>query len=85
MKIGYKPFFIRQFNKLEKDLQEEVLEKIELLKDISNHQYLKVYKLHGKLNNQFSFSVNYNYRIVFEYITKSDIQIVAIGDHNIYK
>lgn len=85
MKIGYKPIFIRQFNKLEQSLQDEVLEKVELFKDLSNHKNLKVHKLHGKLDGCYSFSVNYRYRIVFEYKEKTEIHILTIGDHEVYK
>lgn len=85
MKIGHKPFFIRQFNKLDPDLKEEVLEKIELFKDPSNHQKLKVHKLNGKFSDCYSFSVNYSHRIIFEYITKNDVHILSISDHDIYK
>lgn len=85
MKIGYKPAFIRQFNKLEKSLQEETLAKIELFKNISHHQSLKVHKLHGKFSGCFSFSVNYKYRIVFEYTTKTEVSMLAIGDHDVYE
>lgn len=85
LSLIYAPIFFRQFNKLEKDLQEDVLEKIEMFKDVSNHQYLKVHKLHGKLNNHYSFSVNYTHRIIFEYAKKKSVNILAIGDHNIYK
>ena len=46
MKISYKTTFIRQYNKLDKGLQEEILEKIELFKDKNNHIILKVHKLH---------------------------------------
>ena len=84
MKIGYKPAFIRQFNKLPKALQEEVLEKVESFKNTSNHQALKVHKLHGKFADCYSFSVNYKYRIVFSYVTKNEVSTLAIGDHNIY-
>lgn len=85
LSLIYAPVFIRQLNKLDIDFREEVVEKIEMFKDVSNHQYLKVHKLHGKLNNRYSFSVNYTHRIIFEYATKNSINILAIGDHNIYK
>lgn len=65
MEILYKPTFIRQFNKLEELLQDEIIEKIELFKDKKNHKQLKVHKLTGKLKDFYSFSVNYSYRIVF--------------------
>jgi len=85
MEILYKPTFIREFNKLNKDLQEEALEKLELLKTSSNHKSLKVHKLKGKLSSFYSFSVNYNYRIVFQYRTKKEVYLFNIGDHDIYK
>lgn len=71
--------------KLEKSLQDEVFEKIELLKSTENHRVLKVHKLHGELRNCFGFSVNYKIRIVFEYESKNSVILLAIGDHDIYK
>lgn len=81
----YAPIFVRHFNKLPKNLQEEVLEKIELFKDTGNHQALKVHKLHGPLKDRYSFSVNYKYRIIFMYETKNKVAILAIGDHDVYQ
>jgi len=83
--IMYAPIFVRQFHKLPKSLQGEVEEKIELFKDINNHRMLKVHKLHGLLNNRYSFSVNYKYRIIFKYETKNQVSILAIGDHDVYQ
>ncbi len=85
IEIIYAPVFVRQLNKLNNDLKDEVLEKLGIFKDISNHKRLKVHKLKGRYNKCYSFSVNYNYRIVFEYETKNEINILAIGDHDIYK
>lgn len=85
MDLFYKPIFIRQLNKLPKELQEEALEKIELFKNVSNHKQLRVHKLKGHLKGCYSFSVNYSFRIVFDYDTKSKINILAIGDHDIYQ
>ncbi len=85
MEILYKPTFIRQFNRLEELLQDEVLEKIELFKNEKNHKQLKVHKLTGKLKNFYSFSVNYSYRIIFSYENKKSVVLFAIGDHDVYK
>jgi plasmid maintenance system killer protein len=85
MQISYKATFVRQFNKLEEDLQKETLEKIELLKNSSNHNLLKVHKLHGKLKENYSFYVNYKIRVVFMWEDKSEIILLAIGDHDLYK
>ena len=83
--VLFKPTFIRQLNKLENDLQVEVLEKLELFKDLKNHRSLKVHKLHGVLRDCYSFSVNYQMRVVFQYVSKKEVVCVAIGDHEVYR
>ena len=84
IRVSFKPTFVRQMNKIEKNLAEEVFEKIELFKNEKNHKQLKVHKLHGKLSGCFSFSVNYRARIVFEYEFKKNTVFLAIGDHDMY-
>ncbi|OHA14994.1 MAG: hypothetical protein A3H57_01225 [Candidatus Taylorbacteria bacterium RIFCSPLOWO2_02_FULL_43_11] len=84
LEIGFKPSFIKQFKQLEKDLRQEVEEKIELLKDKRNHATLKVHKLHGPLPGYWSFSVNYKTKIVFEQ-SGNEIVLLAIGNHDVYK
>lgn len=85
MEILFKQTFIRQFNKLENDLQEEVLEKIDVFKNTDNYKILKVHKLKGKLNDEYSFSINYRFRIVFNYLSKKEVVFLYIGDHDVYK
>lgn len=84
MEVHYTAPFIKQYNKLSNVLQDEVIEKIELFKNRDNHAKLKVHTLHGKLKNYYSFSVNYSHRIVFEYISKDEVALLKVGDHNIY-
>lgn len=85
MKIAYTPSFERQFRSLDIPLQEEALAKINLFRDIANHRQLKVHKLHGKLRDRFGFSVNYKDRIVFSYLSKNEVVLLSIGDHDIYR
>jgi len=84
-KIIYAPVFVRKFSKLDKYLQDEVIEKIELFKNKDNHILLKVHKLNGKMKNYYSFSVNYRIRVVFMWNDKGEALIFSIGDHDIYK
>ena len=63
-------------NRLDADLREEAIEKINLLKDIKNHRLLRVHKLHGPLSDWFSFSVNY--------VSKTEVALLSIGDHDVY-
>ena len=82
----YAPVFLKQLKKLDSALQTEAIEKIELFKTRIYARQLKVHKLKGWLNNRYSFSVNYQFRIVFTYVHKTkSILFVAIGDHDVYK
>lgn len=85
MIISYKPSFVREFKKLPIELQEEVLDKIALFKNVENHKKLRVHKLKGKLSKFYSFSVTYSHRIVFSYESKEEIVFLAIGDHSVYR
>ncbi|PIP87096.1 hypothetical protein COW81_02075 [Candidatus Campbellbacteria bacterium CG22_combo_CG10-13_8_21_14_all_36_13] len=85
MEVSYLPQFIKMFNSLPKELQDEALEKIILFKNKINHKQLKVHKLNGPLKDRHSFSVNYKTRIVFKYISKKEAVLLAIGNHNVYK
>ena len=85
MNIAYTPQFLRMFKKLEPALQEEAIEKIELFTKDSNHSQLKAHKLQGKLKNRYSFSINYQTRIIYIFLTKTEVAFLAIGDHDVYK
>ncbi len=85
IEVHYKPAFVRRYSSLERDLQEEIAEKIELFKDPANHKQLKVHKLHDHLKRCNSFSVNYKIRIVFQYLSRKDAVLLTVGDHEIYE
>ncbi|MFA6158540.1 MAG: hypothetical protein WC763_02840 [Candidatus Paceibacterota bacterium] len=85
IELLFKPSFVRTVNGLEEALVEEVFEKIELFKDPKNHDALRVHKLKGRFSDCHSFSVNYRFRIIFEYSGKKEATLLFIGDHDIYK
>lgn len=85
MIIRYKPSFVREFKKLPVELQEDALGRIDLFKDVKNHQKLKVHKLKGRLADLYSFSVTYSHRIVFSFDSKTEVVFLAIGGHDIYR
>lgn len=76
--------FSRLFRKLDQQLQEEVVEKLELLKDPINHQALKVHKLSGRLAGKYSFSVNYKIRVIFSYPIPTEVFLLLVGSHDLY-
>ena len=83
--VSYKPSFIKKVRHLDQELYKEVLDKIELFKDVQNHLLLKVHKLHGHFKNCYSFSVDYRIRILFQYESKNEVVLLAIGDHDVYR
>ena len=83
--IIYAPVFVKKFNKLDKNFQDEVIEKIDMFKNKDNHILLKVHKLHGVLKDKYSFSIDYNTRIIFEWNDKKEALFYSIGDHDVYK
>ena len=84
LKVYYKPTFIRQFKRMPLNLQEEIRGKIAIFQTDQFHPFLKTHKLKGSLKNCYSFYVNYKYRIVFEYESKDEVVLLAVGDHSIY-
>lgn len=85
LKLIYAPRFIRQFKKLPAGLQEEIITKIQLFNDPRNHALLGVHKLHGQLKRYSGFSIDFRNRIVFEYLSKHEVALLAVGDHDIYQ
>ncbi|MBU2213048.1 type II toxin-antitoxin system mRNA interferase toxin, RelE/StbE family [Patescibacteria group bacterium] len=83
--VRYKSSFVRQYKKLSSDLQQEMREKIDLFKQDPRNVMLKVHKLGGKLRGSLAFSVNYRYRIVFEWEEKDVAVLLDVGDHNVYR
>ena len=84
MEIFYSPRFVKNFRKLPTRIRLLVSEKEKLfLKDMSDPR-LKTHKLTGKLSESYSFSINYQYRIIFLLIG-DEVIFADIGTHKIYK
>lgn len=81
----YKPTFIRQYDQLQEELQEEVKERIRLFQKTPRHRSLRTHKLKGPLRGFLSFSVNYKYRIVFQWENRCTAVLLAVGDHDVYR
>ena len=84
IRIRYSGAFLRNTKKLDPSLQGDLLEAVEKFKDRPNHRSLRVHKLHGELGGYYSFSINYRFRIVFEWTARDEVLFHAVGDHSIY-
>ncbi len=85
MEIQYTPKFIKSYRRLP-DKIKILAEKKEKIFRINPHDSrLKTHPLQGELEGRWSFSVNYQYRIVFSFQNNEKVLFSAIGTHEVYK
>ena len=85
MEIIYSPKFRREYKKLSVSVK-KVAEKQELIfRKNPFDQKLKTHKLSGYLKDFWSFSLDYKYRIIFEFAENDIIWFHSVGNHDIYK
>ncbi len=77
--------FEKSFEKLPSKIQALAVKKIFLFKSNPSYPPLKTHKLKGNLKNFHSFSVNRQYRVLFEFIDKNKVLLFDIGTHEIYR
>ena len=86
MDISYSGKFIKQYRKLSNEVKKLFEEREEVFKIDNFDPKLKTHKLSGKFEGYLSFSINFKYRIVFEYTDeKKNIRFHTIGTHDIYE
>lgn len=84
MKIFYLPKFERQYKKLPTKIQDLAEEKEKLFRKNPFNPELKTHKLHGELKTFWAFSINYNYRIIFDFLGSETVRFYFVGRHDIY-
>ncbi len=82
--IYYSSHFARAFKSLPADVRGEASRRERIFRNDCFDARLKTHKLKGSLAKYWSFSVNFSYRIVFEFIGEGEVAFVDIGDHGIY-
>jgi mRNA-degrading endonuclease YafQ of YafQ-DinJ toxin-antitoxin module len=68
-----------------RDTLEAIAEVEKAIESDPFHPSLVIHKLKGKLKNYYSFSVDYDYRVIFRFIDKNKVLFINIGTHDIYK
>ncbi|XWK87912.1 MAG: type II toxin-antitoxin system YafQ family toxin [Phormidium sp.] len=85
MKVSFSSSFRRAFKKRIKgnvDLETRFLQKLELFTTDPFEQSLKTHKLSGKLKDLWSFSVDYDERVLFYFTEDGNAVFVDIGSHD---
>ena len=83
--VSYTPIFEKKFGALPQRTKDQFYKKETTFRDNPFHQSLKTHKLKGRFKHRWSFSIDYNYRIVFYFISQSDVIFIAVGTHEVYK
>ena len=85
MRIYYSSKFEREYIKLSKEIKELAEEKEIIFKKNPFDSRLNTHKLHGRLKEYWAFSIDSQYRIIFEFVKKDKVWFHSIGDHSIYQ
>ena len=84
MKIYYSTKFAKEYKRLPLKIK-LLAEKSETIFRKNPHSSsLKTHKLTGKLSGYWAFSINYQYRVVFEFKEDNIVWFHSVGTHKIY-
>lgn len=83
--ILFTPEFKRDYRKLPDQLKEALKERGKLFQENPFHPLLKTHKLTGALKECWSYSVDFRIRVIFQYASKTEILLLRVGDHSIYR
>lgn len=85
MKIIYSSKFAKEYKKLPRRIKLSAEKKERIFRKDPFDPRLKTHKLSGKLKDFYSFSIDYQHRIIFEFTNKDVIWYHSVGTHEIYK
>lgn len=82
MQIRYHKDFKKSFNLLPLAIQKKFFNKIELFEQNRSHPSLHIEKLEPKILNKWSFRLDSNYRLIFEFLANDSILFIDVGSHD---
>lgn len=85
IEISFYPAFIKAYKKKIKNnpiLKTKFIEKIEIFKNNPYDSRLRTHKLTGELKELYSFSIDYDNRIIFSFYSNNKIIFEDIGNHD---
>ncbi len=85
MEIIYSVEFAKSYRKLPEEIKERAEEKEKIFRKDPFDKRLSTHNLKGKLKGLYSFSIDRNYRIVFEFDESRNAIFHIAGNHDIYK
>ena len=85
IQIFFSSSFKRAFKKRiagRKDLEEKFWKRVEIFMENPHDPRLKTHKLSGKLSELWSFTVEYDLRVVFYFLPQNRVMFENIGSHD---
>jgi mRNA-degrading endonuclease RelE of RelBE toxin-antitoxin system len=83
--VHFSPHYLRTLQKLPRPIQELTDKKDQWFRMNPFDPRLHVHPLKGHLAGAWSYSVNYEYRVLFRFLNKDEVIYYDIGTHDIYK
>ena len=84
-KISTTPHFERAFGKLSRSTQNQAVVKDRWFRLNAFDLRLKTHALKGKLKGLWSYSINREYRVLFEFLSSTEVLYHDIGTHDVYR
>ncbi|OGH47686.1 MAG: hypothetical protein A3A51_03690 [Candidatus Levybacteria bacterium RIFCSPLOWO2_01_FULL_39_10] len=85
MKIYYSSKFAKEYKRLPQKVKNQAKKKEKIFRKDPFDKRLKTHKLSGKLKEYYSFSIDYEPRIIFEFAKKDIVWFHSVGTHQIYR
>lgn len=85
MKIYYSSKFAKEYRKLPKKIKSLAEKREQIFRLNPLDPRLKTHKLSGKLQEFWSFSIDYQHRIIFEFLDSKTVWFLSVGTHQIYR
>jgi mRNA interferase YafQ len=63
-------------------LKKRFWEKLEFFLEEPHASHLRTHKLSGKLSGQWAFSIDDDYRVIFEFIDQDNVLLIDFGTHD---
>ena len=85
MKVAFSNSFKRAYKKRIKDQKEKeeaFFKKMEIFINEPYHPQLRTHKLSGQLKDLWSFSIDYDIRVIFYFVDKQHVIFENIGSHD---
>lgn len=83
--IEYSSHFKRAYQQLDGVIQQKAEQRETIFRKNPFDPILKTHKLHGKLKDFYSFSIDRKTRIVFRFIGRAKAVFLDTGSHDIYQ